>query len=506
MALAQYWLNECSSKHELCNSHVDSSFMPTRMLYVGATKSDYVRLHCSNVQDRGTKYCTLSHTWGGVKDALTLLSTNLTTLQQGISLSSLPKTFRDAVTIVQALNIQYLWIDSICIMQDSVEDWTSEAALMGSVYANSACTIMASAAKGPHDGLFAYRDPLAFFACKVAGSLETGTFASCGSTSAVLLGQSHLNSRGWIKQERILSPRMLNFETSGISWSCLHGTATENERDDDARDCSLRELEMYAQTGSLDDKLFLDRFDRYWKNLISLYSYCEFTNLSDKLIALSAIVQRLQKASGYMYFAGMWSPTLMGDLLWSSPYFKPRPSEYRAPSWSWASIEGWISFPNTEVTNSPRTEPMAKFLSCECTTHPLDIFKTGKVLDAQLRLSAKLRPWKTGLGKIFNSSHDLLLREKSIGEVKPDCVALDLQDIHLKNLYLCPLEKYVCRSGQTDDGSYMSIKGLAVLPHAGGSNHYERIGTFALHSTYHYTWADAESLLDSYPTQDIVLR
>lgn len=538
MALARYWLTECSSKHSLCNSNVESGFIPTRILDVGKTGNNYVHLHCSHVEDSGAKYCTLSHTWGDVKDTLTLVNTNIATLQQGISLSALPKTFRDAVTVVRALNIQYLWIDSICIMQDSTDDWTKEAALMGSVYANSTCTIVASAAHGPHEGLFSSRDPLAFYGCKVAGSVEIGAFATYASTNAVLLAHSHLNSRGWIMQEWILSPRLLNFATGGVSWSCVHGEAMENERDgmgveiarrstgsafykqkplqrifgdhvqhvdwtvgsnDDSLNGNLRELEMYRQHGTLDDKLFLERFDRYWKHLVTLYSYRKFTDSDDKLVALSAIAQRLQKASGYTYLAGLWFPTLMTDLLWTGYRGRLIHSKYRAPSWSWASADGSISFP-LYSDHQLKTEPIAHFQSGECTTHPLDTSKTGKVSDAQLRLTTKLRPWTTGLGEYFNSRHDLLLGGRAVGNLNPDEGPLDIHDARLEKLYLCPLRKFGFREFRLDEP--MGIEGLAVVPHAGGSNHYERLGTFVSKS-YH---AAAETLLDGYLAQDIVLR
>jgi hypothetical protein len=408
---------------------------------------------------------------------------------------------------------------------------------MGSVYANSTCTIVASAAHGPHEGLFSTRDPLAFYGCKVAGPVETGTFATRGSTNGVLLAHSHLTSRGWISQEWILSPRLLNFATSGISWSCVHGEAMENERDGMGREIgrrslesefydqeplqkifgdhvqhvdwtigtingahngNLRELEMYPQHGTLDDKLFLERFDSYWKHLVRTYSYCSFTDLGDKLAALSAIAQKLQKVSGYTYLAGLWFPTLMTDLLWSGTRGRHIQSEYRAPSWSWASVDGPIMFP-IYTDKQLRTESIAHFRSGECTTHPLDTSKTGKVSDAQLRLSTKLLPWTTGLGP-FYSSHDLLLGGRNVGTLDPDAGPLDLQDTRLDKLYLCPLRKFGFREIRLDEP--MKIEGLAVVPHPGGSNHYKRLGTFVLDSHY----AAAETLLDGYPAQDIVLR
>jgi Heterokaryon incompatibility protein (HET) len=98
-------------------------------------------------------YMTLSYCWGGVP-SLMLLRSNIHQLRKGNLLDELPPTFRDAMTVVRRFSIRYLWIDRLCIFQDSEEDWEREASAMRNVYTNSCCNISTAASSGPFDGLF----------------------------------------------------------------------------------------------------------------------------------------------------------------------------------------------------------------------------------------------------------------------------------------------------------------------------------------------------------------
>lgn len=65
-------------------------------------------------------------------------------LTVNIFLSDLPPLFQDAIIITRQLGLRYLWIDSLCIIQDSLRDWETEAAKMASIYQNSYVTISAT--------------------------------------------------------------------------------------------------------------------------------------------------------------------------------------------------------------------------------------------------------------------------------------------------------------------------------------------------------------------------
>jgi heterokaryon incompatibility protein (HET) len=102
-------------------------------------------------------YLALSHCWG-IGPRFTLTFSSVAGLHEGIDISMLSKTFQDAISVTKRFlvdfGIRYLWIDSLCIIQDSEIDWMRESAVMGEIYQNAFCTITATAGKDGNDGLF----------------------------------------------------------------------------------------------------------------------------------------------------------------------------------------------------------------------------------------------------------------------------------------------------------------------------------------------------------------
>jgi hypothetical protein len=170
MKIAQYWLDERRSKHRSCQA-AEQSFWPSRVIYVG-TKLMPLRL-CHKIEFGNSAnygYCSLSHCWGGVTDIIRLVQNNVKKLQDQIFFEDLLLTFRDAVLITRRLGLQYLWIDSLCITQDSKSDWEKEALLMGKAYENSTITIVAANAKKVQGGCFSAVKPLLLNPCYIVGS------------------------------------------------------------------------------------------------------------------------------------------------------------------------------------------------------------------------------------------------------------------------------------------------------------------------------------------------
>lgn len=228
--LAKRWLTECRN-HSLCQNsdeHGDKILaVPTRLLHVGTSK--YPNLRLCNVPP-GTNYASLSHCWGK-HVPIKLLSSNLTAFLKNIEISKLPRTFREAIEVVRHLDIEYIWIDSLCIIQDSKEDWASEAALMHQVYSNAIVNIAADDARDGTEGLFRDRDPRL---CELVEVDVSWTKHHRGIYKAVdnALWQSNmeksmLNSRAWILQEQRLSPRILHFGKTQLLWECQTGKACE---------------------------------------------------------------------------------------------------------------------------------------------------------------------------------------------------------------------------------------------------------------------------------------
>lgn len=157
------WLHECEDKqkHRDCRRREQITKLPTRVLDLGEkpTLQDPIKLVEIEGIDRKAKYMTLSHCWGQVQFITTTRGT-IEKRKAGIQLEDLPQTFKDAVSLTRSLGIQYLWIDSLCIIQQDKKDWEIEAGRMRSVYANSYLNIAATGSSSGSGGCFRERSAL----------------------------------------------------------------------------------------------------------------------------------------------------------------------------------------------------------------------------------------------------------------------------------------------------------------------------------------------------------
>lgn len=226
MKLAKEWLEECiSPTHAGCQGSIETR-LPTRVIDLGV-EGEHPRLLVTN-GTRG-KYVTLSHCWGKVSPLVTTKST-LKKRIAGICVAESPKTFQDAILVTHGLGFRYLWIDSLCIVQDSTEDWNIESSRMQDVYACAVFNISADAALDSTSGLGTRRR---LPPGTVVGSQENGDYVrvgpifDCTNSSGV----SHvprnedylihvLDTRAWVLQERMLSPRILHFSEYEMTWEC----------------------------------------------------------------------------------------------------------------------------------------------------------------------------------------------------------------------------------------------------------------------------------------------
>ncbi len=163
------WLTECSEDHPSClNSPPDK--LPTRHLDVGLP-SDPQRVRLvETVQPAGpTEYTTLSHCWGK-QPLIKLTKENYSAFQEEIPATQLPLTFSEAINFTRRLGKQYIWIDALCIIQDSPDDWIRESATMAQVYSGSFLNICATASPDGQGGLYRQRDPLAAASCVIRPS------------------------------------------------------------------------------------------------------------------------------------------------------------------------------------------------------------------------------------------------------------------------------------------------------------------------------------------------
>ncbi len=199
------------------------SRLPARLLSI----SDFPIRICESEKLEGEiRYGTLSHCWGQHPENLIQLKDGtLKTFLDAIPLESMPKTFMDAVLFASSLGLSYLWIDSLCIIQDSDDDWKREASFMGEIYGNSYINIAASGALDASEGCLFEAHPAKFQRTQItpAGSDRTQSY-DCFPDELYeqLFKHSPLVLRAWCFQERLLATRTLHFGKSQLFWECRH--------------------------------------------------------------------------------------------------------------------------------------------------------------------------------------------------------------------------------------------------------------------------------------------
>lgn len=327
-------------------------WLPTRLVDVGVDGDLNWKVRNTSSAEFSSptpQYLTLSYRWG-TDPSLLLSSTTMPEFYEGQPIADLPQTFKDLVVVARHFKIRYIWIDCLCIIQDSQKDWHNEAWTMRDVYANSACNIAASASKNPNGGLFRTRDP-----DRVHANMIQTTIAStepqeyCVTISEYweyLFHGRDLHDRGWVFQEYFLAPRLLYFADHQLMWQCFEKQKCEAFPNGTSRQSFSKNLEhllnISAEEGLRPGQMSIHTAE-LWMDLVGSYSRCRFTRPSDKLPAFDGIARIFQEVSGDEYIAGMWKSRILDLLDWQ--VYKPtsRPADInRAPSWSWASVDGLI--------------------------------------------------------------------------------------------------------------------------------------------------------------------
>ncbi|EXJ62012.1 hypothetical protein A1O7_02444 [Cladophialophora yegresii CBS 114405] len=272
--------------------------------------------------------------------------------QKGISLNDLPKTFRDAVVVTKQLGLHYLWIDALCIIQDSLNDtdWIQEASSMGDVYANSHITIAATTSPNSEGGLLHKRSPLSVWPCRLTATwkcFQAGELVISTPDWADETDLEPLASRSWAFQEWLLSKRLLHFGKDQVRWQCFCLAASEIYHDGGSGDGGG--LDAYGiPTKGIIVRLVQDprRAADLWFQIREDYSQKELTNATDRLPALTGIarmVYRILNSPEDDYLAGIWKPHLLQELLWQRGHHTATStgtdSSYIAPSWSWPCLK-----------------------------------------------------------------------------------------------------------------------------------------------------------------------
>jgi hypothetical protein len=381
IGLIKDWLSTCRN-HSFCKEQKPRP-LPTRVLDVRLQNPKII-------EGDGISgfYVALSHCWGTSVDTFSTTTQNFEERKTlGIQLSQLPLNFRDAVATTIRLGYYYLWIDSLCILQQNVQDWRHEAGRMAGYYNNSVVTLVIADAMNCHDGFLQRRDH--DHSPPILG--DDGEFYCLRKElpgSYYVNASSCISKRAWTLQERILSPRVIHFTRDQVLWRCREIVWAEGyifnsylyPRDYmdrlgcliDRQDCNPSWREKLPV--SLRSHYFSGSYSIGWYDCVSDFSKRSLTQASDQLAAIAGLASRFSQLENVKYIAGLWDRDLFHGMTWRiytrgesveewcRPYFASKADfnlannllqpPYRAPSWSWASVNGPVEWLHLELSGS----------------------------------------------------------------------------------------------------------------------------------------------------------
>lgn len=375
-AFVRRCLKQCKSRHARCRvGSIEVHWYPTRLVEVLEDGGARV-IETSETTPTGP-YATLSHCWGATPMS-TATTENIGRLKHHIAMPDLPKTFRDALQFIKAIGISFIWIDSLCIIQDSVEDWKFESRTMLQVYRHAECNIAAADSEDSRGGLFRERNhailPSGWF--PLDGDVPELKGAGCCSAVPYIyfrnavddqIGSSRLMHRGWVFQEWAASRRVIAFGRDQVFWDCsalLQSDVLPGHRINEfpLKDSKLDlpNLNEDVMGMAVSKHVFPEVFSRSykslekgllaWQDIVQRYSACGFTFNMDRAVAILGVAQMMSNALkaqptaiSATYWSGLWLQDMHRQLTWEVSCTGLR-RNCRAPSWSWLSIDGPVEW------------------------------------------------------------------------------------------------------------------------------------------------------------------
>ncbi|KAG0647657.1 hypothetical protein D0Z07_6776 [Hyphodiscus hymeniophilus] len=388
-AFAKQMLDRCEKEHDRCIDN--EAVMPTRLLFIGEGQ-EAMRIVDRSEMARTGHYAALSHCWGQSR-TLKLQRDNEVFMKTAVAWNSLPTTYKDAVTVCQSLKIDYLWIDSICILQDDVEDWEREASKMADVYEKAFLTIAANSCADTNDSFLTPSRRCLHVIAWTGGEraeplLVAGPPLSRGHhrtkpslwASARSFSIDPLETRAWAFQESVLPRRLLRFTSEEIQWSCAEAHGCE---------CGSRAQSLTAQK----DNTYTTKD---WLSLVETYSERQLTYSSDRLPAMSGLATRYYKRHGDNYVAGLWmNDDMASQLAWCMGTEHKSERSQREdisliPTFSWAAVDGGVFFPMKLWSMKDFCVNFVSILDAQSTLRGQNRF--GQVVDGFVRLRGRLIP------------------------------------------------------------------------------------------------------------------
>jgi hypothetical protein len=378
--LIRKWLNDYEQDSALSISLRPISSPSARLLSITSNSSELVPQVCLVKPQKCEKYAALSYCWGPRTEQdsnyYTATKASIARGYSGIPFSELPSTLQDAVIVTKNIGLQYLWIDRLCIVQDDTDDLNRELGKMPTIYGSAYVTISAASAATSTERFLKDRSERVVEqrAVKLKIRAPNHSFDSAvepvdgedlgrsGQVSPIHLYpirigkdltsdiSEPIQSRAWTMQEHLLSPKVLVFGSRQLRWVSGTSQYIDGGRNDDNMQLpfpflSVNKSSPFHTAADYEPDRFTTRYS--WDALVLEYSKRQLSNTKDKLNALGGLAQRFAEFMEWSsddYLAGIWRHNLTSQLLWLPERndILKRPAKYRAPSWSWASVDSWI--------------------------------------------------------------------------------------------------------------------------------------------------------------------
>jgi Heterokaryon incompatibility protein (HET) len=422
--IAMQWIRKCLETHSRCPLDLENT-LPTRVIDVGnpdRSKSPFLFITHGGCG----RWVTLSYCWGNVTPLMTT-SKNLADRCTQISLRDLPALYQDAIEITRRLGYQYLWIDSLCILQDFNADWIAESSKMGTVYRNAVLNISADASQNPDCGIFesANRNriievPLLNLPCRSTMEQSEGCVAIYDGLGSAGCQSSPLQKRAWVLQENMFSPRKLHYKSDELYFSC-DTTRLVRETDQGLQRYSGQKTKAHSifqmpyvahESGlkacGVRTETDLSEIMKLWYEKVYDYAARQISFKSDRFPAIAGLAKDVAARTGYHYKAGLWFEDIHNGLLWYAPWFGR--SAGHAPTWSWAVFDVQQHSPSqlTETgmvigSSVKQDRHLAKIIQVQVKNVDNDTF--GQVESARITIEGRWRSahWDGKLTPVLGS-------------------------------------------------------------------------------------------------------
>ncbi|TBU27713.1 heterokaryon incompatibility protein-domain-containing protein [Dichomitus squalens] len=489
-AMASSCITDCIRKHTRCPPPHNAT-LPSRVIDCSDPTKPKLRLSGGDT----ASYVILSYVCGEDQPYRTTTA-NLDSYLLGIDLAALPQTIKDAIETTHNFGVRYLWLNALCILQDSEEDIAREIGQMRTVFRGAYFTIIAASASTASQGFLQDRPPPSPpdvtlpFRCPDG---EVGTMFLSPVWRQYDGSAEPVHQDALCLQERLLSPRALVYASHTLQFHCQ--TSIVNVGNSvcgptfGARlpDLLLRpDAELPSGSPSMLSQSERKTLQWSWIETVGDYTHRTVAKPDDKLVAFASIAELFHRAWKTDYLAGLWRDTLTQDLLWYKTFETryPRPETFRAPSWSWAAIDGRVMAYSVDDRLDPDSKDTeaCEVVSCEvAVATPLLPF--GKVRSGTLTLRSVMleATWNPD-----SSMPDLYLKtsdaasDSTVNPVSSDPPEITTEPRHIGCAYPDSTEDvqevWAIPIQWNQSARYAS--GLIVAPHPDGGNAFRRVGFF----------------------------